>query len=134
MGREMTVVPKDREEILTKRAFGHVATLGPDGEPQSNPVWIDWDGEFLKFSQTTDRQKYRNLRRDSRVAVSVHDPDEPYRYVELRGRVDRIEDDPDHTFIDKLAKKYIDQDEYPWSKPGEHRVVVFVRPDHATKQ
>jgi hypothetical protein len=130
----MPVVPKDREDILTKVSFGHVATIGPDGEPQVNPVWFEWDGEFLKFSQTTTRQKYRNVQRDPRIAISVLDPDNPYRYIEVRGRVERIEDDPDKAFINKMAKKYLGQDEYPWSRPGEQRVVVYVRPERTTTQ
>ncbi|REF36319.1 PPOX class F420-dependent oxidoreductase [Thermasporomyces composti] len=130
----MSVVPKDREDILTKVSFGHVATIGPNGEPQVNPVWFEWDGEFLKFSQTTTRQKYRNVQRDPRIAISVLDPDNPYRYIEIRGRVERIEDDPDKAFINKMAKKYLGQDEYPWNRPDEHRVVVYVRPERTTKQ
>ncbi len=107
------VVPEDREDILTKRSFAHVATIGPHGEPQSNPVWFEWDGEYIKFSQTTTRQKYRNLKRDSRIALSVHDPD---------------------SFINKMSKKYLGQETYPPESPGEERVVVYVRPEHTTKQ
>lgn len=129
----MSVVPQELEDIFTKRSFGHVATIGPNGEPQSSPVWIDWDGTYLKFSQTDTRQKYRNLQREPRIAVSVHDPDQPYRYVEVRGKVARIEDDPDKTFINKMAKKYINEDVYPWSQPGEQRLVVYVQPEHTTK-
>ncbi|MFI0468434.1 PPOX class F420-dependent oxidoreductase [Saccharopolyspora sp. 5N102] len=130
----MSAIPQDREEILNKRAFAHVATIGPHGEPQSSPVWIDWDGRYLKFSQTKTRQKYRNLKREPRIAISVHDPDQPYRYVEVRGKVAKIEDDPDRAFINKLAKKYLDEDEYPWPRPGEERVIVYVEPEHSTKQ
>jgi hypothetical protein len=129
----MAVVPEDRQDILAKRAFGHVATLGPHGEPQSSPVWLDWDGEFLKFSQTRTRQKLRNLQRDGRIAISVHDPDNPYRYVEVRGVVDRVEDDTDNAFLNSLASKYIGEDVYPWHRPGDERVVVYVRPQHTTK-
>ncbi|WP_116248506.1 PPOX class F420-dependent oxidoreductase [Nocardiopsis sp. FIRDI 009] len=129
----MTVVPEDRQDILTKRAFGHVATIGPQGEPQSSPVWIDWDGEFLRFSQTRTRQKLHNLNRDNRVAISATDPDNPYRYVEVRGVVDRVEDDSDLAFINALAKKYLDKDVYPWHRSEDERVIVYVRPLHATK-
>ncbi|GAA4837007.1 PPOX class F420-dependent oxidoreductase [Saccharopolyspora rosea] len=130
----MSRIPQDREDILSKRAFGHVATIGPHGEPQSSPVWIDWDGTYLKFSQTKTRQKYRNLQRDPRISISAHDPDQPYRYVEVRGRVARIEDDEGNAFINKMAKKYLDEDEYPWPQPGEERVIVYVEPERATKQ
>ncbi|GAA3743154.1 hypothetical protein HDA32_003185 [Spinactinospora alkalitolerans] len=130
----MTALPEDRAGILTKRAFAHIATIGPDGEPHSSPVWIDWDGEFVKFSQTTSRQKYLNLLRDARIALSVHDPDDPHRYLEIRGRVDHFDDDTDNAFINRLARKYLDEDVYPWTEPGEERVVVFVLPERTTQQ
>lgn len=129
----MSVLPEDREGILTKRSFAHIATIGPNGEPQSSPVWIDWDGEFVKFSQTKTRQKYRNLQRDNRIALSVHDPDGPQRYLEVRGRVERVEDDADNAFIDSMAQKYIGEPKYTWDPPGEERVVLYVRPEHTTK-
>lgn len=128
----MSVVPDSHKDILEKISFGHVATIGPDGSPQSNPVWFDWDGEVLRFSQTTTRQKFHNIEREPRVAVSVLDPDNPYRYIELRGAVEGVDDDSSNAFIDSMAKKYIDQDAYPWHKPGDHRMVVRVRPTHVT--
>lgn len=128
----MSVVPQDRAEILTKRAFAHIATIGSHGEPQSSPVWVEFDGEFVKFSQTTTRQKYRNLQRDPRIALSAVDPDDPYHYVEVRGRVERVEDDPDLAFINALSKKYLNQDVYPGHRPDDVRVIVYVRPEHTT--
>ncbi|MBA8827362.1 hypothetical protein FHX42_004758 [Saccharopolyspora lacisalsi] len=128
----MATIPQDYEDILTKRAFAHIATIGPNGEPQSNPVWVDWDGRYLKFSQTTTRQKYRNLRREPRIAVSALDPEQPYRYLEVRGRVVNVEDDQDNAFIDRMAKKYMDADEYPYHQPGDHRVILYVEPEHTT--
>lgn len=117
-----------QQAVLRKPAFGHVATLGPDGSPQSSPVWIDWDGEFLRFSQTTTRQKLQNLRRDGRISVSATDPDDPYMYVEVRGVVDRVEEDPDKAFINEMAQKYLGTT-YPWDSPDEERVIVYVRPE-----
>ncbi|WP_444961626.1 PPOX class F420-dependent oxidoreductase [Nocardiopsis sp. M1B1] len=117
-----------QQAVLRKPAFGHVATLGPDGSPQSSPVWIDWDGEFLRFSQTTTRQKLQNLRRDGRISVSATDPDDPYMYVEVRGVVDRVEEDPDKAFINEMAQKYLGTP-YPWDNPDEERVIVCVRPE-----
>lgn len=117
-----------QQAVLRKPAFGHVATLGPDGSPQSSPVWIDWDGEFLRFSQTTTRQKLQNLRRDGRIAVSATDPDDAYMYVEVRGVVDRVEEDQDKAFINEMAQKYLGTP-YPWDNPDEERVIVYVRPE-----
>ncbi len=113
------------------KAFGHVATIGPDGEPQSSPVWVTTDGEHLLFSLTTNRQKYRNLDRDPRVAVSLTDPDDPYTYLEVRGSV-TMEMDPDNDLIDELARKYTEHDSYPWHKPGDQRAIVRVTVEHTT--
>lgn len=127
------MIPDSHRDLLESKALAHVATIGPDGEPQSNPVWFDWDGELLVFSQTTGRQKYRNLQREPRLAVSIVDPANPYRYLELRGRVVEIADDEGNAFINGMAKKYLGQDEYPWHQPGDHRVVVKVRPERTTQ-
>lgn len=128
----MATIPEDKKDILDKRTFAHVATIGPDGEPQVNPVWIDWDGRHLCFSQTKDRQKVANLERERRVAISMVDPEDPYRRLEVRGEVVEVEEDPENEFIDSMAKKYIDRDEYPWHQPGDERVVVKVAPEHTT--
>ncbi|MEX1038359.1 MAG: PPOX class F420-dependent oxidoreductase [Acidimicrobiia bacterium] len=110
------------------KSFAHMATIGPDGEPHTSPVWFEWDGTHIKFSLTTSRQKYRNLHRDKRASLSVMDPENPYRYIEIRGELDEIEPDPDIDFISRMAKKYIDKDRYPWHQEGDERVVMKVRP------
>lgn len=129
-----SIIPASHADILEKQGFAHVATIGPNDEPQSSPVWYGWDGHQLSFSQTTSRQKYRNLRRNPRISLSITDPDNPYRYIEIRGAVDRIDEDPDNAFIDSMAKKYLGQDAYPWHQPGDHRVIVRVRPERTTVQ
>lgn len=126
------MIPKTHRDILETKGFANVATIGPMGEPQVNPVWFDWDGESLRFSQTTTRQKVRNLRRNPRIAVSILDPNNPYRYLEIRGRA-KIEDDVNNAFIDKMAQKYLGQEHYPWHQPGDERlVVVVIELDHTT--
>lgn len=120
------------QDLLTQPALAHVATIGPKGEPQNNPVWFDWDGTHLMFSQTTARQKYRNLQREPRLALSIVDPTNPYRYLEVRGKVVRIDPDPDKAFINRMAKKYLGVDEYPYNQPGDERVVIVVEPEHTT--
>lgn len=127
-----TTVPESHVDILEKKGFAHVATLGPDGAPQTTPVWYQWDGTILSFSHTTNRQKYRNIRRDPRIAISITDPDDPYRYIEIRGIVESIDDDPDHRFINTMAKKYLDENTHPWQQPEDVRVVVRVCPRHIT--
>jgi PPOX class probable F420-dependent enzyme len=129
-----TTLPASHADLLESTALAHVATIGPDGAPQVNPVWFVWDGRYLCFSQTTQRQKYRNVRRDPRVALSIVDPSNPYRYLELRGVVARIEPDPDLAFVDRVTKKYLGQDRDPsWNPPGEERVVVVVEPRRTTQ-
>ena len=84
------VIPRSYDDLLRSTAVANIATLGPHGEPQNNPVWFGWDGEHLKFSQTKARQKYRNIRRDPRIAVSIVDPENHLRYPVVRGEVVRI--------------------------------------------
>lgn len=129
-----TTIPESFADLVDwdTKSFAHVATIGPDGAPQNNPVWFDWDGEHLKFSLTTGRQKYRNLRADSRVSLSILDPADPYRYLEVRGELVEIEPDPNIDFISRMAKKYIGKDRYPWHREGDERVVMKVKPVKTT--
>ena len=99
-----------------------------------NHIWFGWDGTHLLFSQTTARQKYKNVQREPRLALSIVDPANPYRSLEIRGTVERIDPDPDNAFINSMAKKYLGQDVYPYHQPGDERVVVVVRPEHTTQQ
>jgi hypothetical protein len=130
---EITMIPAEYRDLLETDALIHVATTGPKGEPQSNPVWFDWDGQHVRFSQTTTRQKYRNLQRDPRIAVSLVDPKNPYRYLEIRGTVIRIDDDADKAFINAMAKKYLNLDTYPYDQPGDERVIIVIEPQHTTQ-
>ena len=124
-------IREGHEDLLETTALAHVATIGPHGEPQCNPVWFDWDGEHVKVSQTKTRQKHQN--RDRRITLSIVDPENPYRYLEIRGEVVRIEEDPNIDFISAMAKKYLGLDKYPYHQPGDERIVAFVRPDHTTQ-
>jgi len=124
-------IPETHRDILEKKGLAQVATIGPGGEPQSSPVWFGWDGTSLKFSHLKSRQKYRNLAADPRVAVSITDPDNPYRYLEIRGEAE-IEDDPEKRYIDEMAQKYMGRD-YPANQPGDERIIVKVRPQHVTQ-
>jgi PPOX class probable F420-dependent enzyme len=125
-------IPSSHADLVAwdTRSFAHVATVGPMGEPHNSPVWFEWDGTHIKFSLTTGRQKYRNLQRDKRISLSVVDPHDPYRYIEIRGELDEIELDPEIAFISRMAKKYKGLDVYPWHRSGDQRVVMKVRPIH----
>src|SRR5829696_7240059 len=91
--REQPMIPEDYLDLLASTALAHIATIGARGEPQSTPVWFGWDGTYIRFSQTKRQQKYRNLLRDPRVALSIVDPLNPYRYLEVRGTAVAFEDD-----------------------------------------
>jgi PPOX class probable F420-dependent enzyme len=127
------MIPEKYQDLLTSSALAHVATIGPQGEPQVNPVWFGWDGTHLRFSQTTGRQKYRNVQRDARIALSIVDPKNPYRYLEIRGTVVQIDADPELDFINAMSKKYLGMERYPNHRPGDERVVVVVAPEHTTQ-
>ncbi len=126
-------IPSGYEDLLKSTALAHIATVVPDGEPQNNPVWFGTQGDHIVFSQTTTRQKYKNLKRDDRIALSIVDPANDYRYLEIRGRVVRIDPDPDFAFIDSMAQKYLGQEKYPWTQPGDERVVMVVAVEHTTQ-
>ena len=111
-----------------KKAFAFVATTMPDGTPQVTPVWIDYDGQYILFNTARGRVKERNLREHPKIAIAVSDPQNPYRYVQIRGRAELIEQGAD-AHIDKLAKKYLGVDKYPYRRPDEKRVIVRITPE-----
>jgi PPOX class probable F420-dependent enzyme len=127
------MIPSGYEELLESTALAHIATIGPHGEPQVTPVWFGWDGQHVRFSQTKTRQKLHNLQRDPRIALSIVDPANPYRYLEIRGHVIAVEEDPKLDFINSMAKKYLGQDKYPWHREGDERVVIVVEPERTTQ-
>jgi PPOX class probable F420-dependent enzyme len=113
-------------DLFQKKAFGSFTTLMPDGDPQTTPVWVDHrDGEVW-VNSAVGRQKDRNVKRDPRVAIAIIDPDNPYRYVEVRGRVREITQDGADAHIDAMAKKYLGKDKYPFRQPGEQRVIYKI--------
>lgn len=126
----MVEIPQSHRDIIEGPNIAHVATLMPDGSPHSTPVWIDIDGNDLVFNTAEGRQKVRNLDRDGRVAISIHDSANPYRYIQVRGRVVEKTHEGADAHIDKMAKKYLGQDTYPWRGPNEQRVIYRIRPEH----
>jgi PPOX class probable F420-dependent enzyme len=127
-------IPETHEDLLEKKGFAHMATLGPDGAPHNSPVWYDWDGSHVLVSHTKERQKFRNVKKDGRVSLSILDPDDPYRYLEIRGVVDEIVDDPEKTLIHRLAKKYRNRDRYTHDGPGDNRVIFKIKPLKTTSR
>jgi len=126
----MPDIPQQYRDIVDKRVFASFATLMPDGQPQVTPVWIDADNGHLLINTAKGRQKHRNVERDPRVAVTLVDPDNPYRYVEVRGRVVEMTERGAVEHIDKMAKKYLGKDKYPFAQPGEQRILLKIEPEH----
>jgi PPOX class probable F420-dependent enzyme len=125
-------IPSEYLDILQKKSFAHIATLMKDGSPQVTPVWIDYDGDFILVNSAHGRQKDLNMRRDQRVALSILDPDDPYRGIQIRGNVIEITEEGADDHIDKLSKKYTGIEPYQFREPGEVRVIYKVRPEHIT--
>lgn len=122
--------------VPSSKALTQVATIGPKGEPQNYPAWFGWDGKYVRFSQTKTGQKYHNPRHEPQIAPSMVEPENPCRYLEIRGEVIRIEEDPNLAnldFINSMAKKDLGLDKCPNHQPGDERVVLFVEPRYATQ-
>ena len=127
-------IPEKYLDLFDKRAFGSLSTLMPDGTPQVTPVWVDYDSGYVLFNSARGRQKDRNLRRDPRLALAILDPDNPYRYIEVRGRVIAVTEQGADDHIDRLAKKYLGADKYPLRRPGEVRLIYKVQVERVRTQ
>jgi len=125
----MAGIPDAYKDILQKKAFANLATVNADGTPQVTPVWVDFDGSHIRFNTAKGRLKDKNLRRNRAVAMAIMDPDNPYRYIQVKGRVAEVTEAGADAHIDSLAKKYIGQDRYPYRQPGEVRVIYKVSPE-----
>lgn len=123
-----TPIPEAFRDILDKLTFVHLATRGKDGNPQVSPVWVDTEGELIVINSAKGRVKDRNMRAHDRVAMSATDPEDPYRALMIQGRVVKITEEGADAHIDKLAKKYLGKDKYPWRSPTEVRVKYYIEP------
>jgi len=126
------VIPASLADMLDRPLYAHLATVRPDGTPQVNPTWFRFDGEFLWLTTTSKRQKNRNWQVQPAVALSITDPDQPSRYLEIRGRVERIVPDPEGAEFVRLAERY----GMPQGPPADSadRIAVAIRPGHITTQ
>lgn len=124
-------IPGSHLDLFKKKAFAHLVTLMPDGSPQTSPVWVDYDGQDIVINTAVGRQKDKNMQRDGRVALSITDPDNPYRYLEVRGHVAERTLEGADQHVNAMAKKYLGQDQYPYRQPGEVRVIYKIRPGHS---
>ena len=122
----MVSLPESHRDLLTGPNFAHLTTLMADGSPQVTPVWIDAEGDVVLFNTAEGRVKTRNLDRDGRVALSIQDAQNPYRYLQIRGRVIEKTHAGADAHIDRLAQKYLGQETYPWRSPSEQRVTYKI--------
>lgn len=122
----MATIPESHRDILSKRSFAHVATVSEQGVPQVTPVWVEYDGDHVLINSAKGRKKDRNLRTQPVIAMSIQDPDNPYRYVGLQGKIVEITEAGGYDHINKLSHKYGGQD-YP-KNPGEVRVIYKIEP------
>jgi PPOX class probable F420-dependent enzyme len=126
------VIPDKYLDLFRKKAFASLATVMPDGRPQVTPVWCDYDGSHVIVNSAKGRRKDLNMRAEPRVSLAIIDPDNPYRYLEVRGQVIEITEAGADDHIDKMAKKYLNADKYPYRQAGEVRVIYKIRPEHCT--
>ena len=124
-----SIIPETFHDLFKTRAFGHLATIMPDGTPQVTPVWVDFDGTNILINTARGRQKDRNMQRNRMVAVEVQDPENPYRYFTIRGPVIEISEGGAEEHIDQLAKKYTGE-KYKWRSPGQVRVIYKIQPKY----
>ncbi|BCB80994.1 PPOX class F420-dependent oxidoreductase [Phytohabitans flavus] len=118
--------PETHADLLERPLFAHLATVRPDGSPQSSVMWFEWDGKRIRMTHTKTRQKFQNLNREPRIALSITDPEDGYRFLEVRGVVEAIEDDDAEAgFYKSLQYRY--GMDYP-IKDAAVRVIMTIRP------
>jgi PPOX class probable F420-dependent enzyme len=125
----MATIPDNYRDLLNqKKSFANLATVLADGSPQVTPVWFDYTDGKIRVNTAKGRVKSRTLKPGAPVALAIVDPDNPYRYVQIRGRVGRAVEAGADAHIDALAKKYLGRDTYPYRQPGEVRVMYEIEP------
>ena len=122
-------IPEQYRDLFAKKAFAYLGTVMSDGSPQVTPVWCDLDGTYIRVNTAKGRVKDRNMRRNKKVAMTISDPENSYRYLAVRGEVAQITEQGADAHIDLLTKKYLGKEKYPYRQPGEVRVLYKIRPE-----
>jgi PPOX class probable F420-dependent enzyme len=125
----MSTIPGSFSDLFEKKTFAQLATIMQDGSPQVTPVWWEFDGKHVVINSAKGRTKDLNMRRNPNVALSIQDPENPYRHLSVKGKVVEITENGADAHIDKLAKKYIGKDVYPNRRAGEVRVIYRILPE-----
>ncbi|WP_460774072.1 PPOX class F420-dependent oxidoreductase [Microbacterium sp. GXF7504] len=126
-------IPTEYRALLDEPNYGHLGTIRPDGTVQVNPMWFEFDGEHIRFTHTTYRQKYRNLQHNPSMSLSVIDPAQPFRYLEVRGRLVEVVPDPEGAFYVRLQNRYGDPSDVPPADKAD-RVILVMSVERTTKQ
>jgi len=121
-------IPSQFSDLFQKKTFAALATVMPDGTPQVTPVWIDYDGKHMIVNSARGRIKDKNMKPGALVAEEPIDTENPYRHLQVRGRVAEVTEKGADEHIDRMAKKYLDKDKYPFRQPGEVRVIYKIKP------
>ena len=117
-------------KLFESKNFGFLSSLMKDGSPQVTPMWVDIENGYILVNTAIGRLKQKNISRDPRVALAITDQNNPYDTVTIRGEViEQITGVPAEEHIDRLAKKYIDKDKFPYRFPGEERIILKIKPD-----
>jgi PPOX class probable F420-dependent enzyme len=124
----MATLTDKQAQLLRDKNFGSFATLNIDGSPTVTPVWVDWDGEYVLVNTLRARAKPRQVAHDPRVEIAVFNHENPYQHVRIAGRAELVDEGAEE-HIDKLAKKYVGEDTYPWRAPGDRRVIIRIKPE-----
>lgn len=128
------MITPEIEKFLTGKNFAYFATLMKDGSPHVAPTWIDYDGKMILINTASGRVKENNVKHDKRVAISVSDNSNPYEMITIRGMVKEITDKNADEHIDKLAKRYLGLDKYPFRSPTEKRIILKILPEKVFHQ
>lgn len=122
------MIPETHRDLLDRPVVAVLATINPDGRPQASPVWLDYDGTYIRINSARGRRKDRNMRARPWVSMVLVDPDNPYRYMEIRGEVVRITEEGADEHIDSLALRYTGQPRFQRNSPDEVRVMYYIKP------
>jgi PPOX class probable F420-dependent enzyme len=123
------MIPDDLRDLLDDPNYGALGTVRPDGTVQVNPMWFEYDGEHLLFTHTTKRQKFRNLAANPSMSLMVFDPEDPYRYLEVRGRLVSTTPDPGGDFYVRLGRRYGNEGQQPPPDKAD-RVILAMSIEH----
>jgi PPOX class probable F420-dependent enzyme len=128
----MAEIPEEAVPLLEGRHLAHVGTVNADGSPQVTPVWVDHDGDLILINTARGRVKEKNLSRDPRVSISIVDSENPYQPLTIKGRAVELTEEGADAHIDLMAKRYLDEDVYPFRQPGEVRILVRIQPERVS--